>query len=417
MRLTANLPVVTAMHCLAFPAWTCGLNNGLGLTPQMGWSSWNAIGSEVNAAYVKKVTDYFVSSGLQKKGWQYINIDEGWMLGRNATTLEPIPDPHAFPEGMNGLGDYIHSKGFLYGLYSSRGVTQCARPEYRDRCIHTPPNPPIGCEGSQGYEKQDGAWIVSQGADYFKEDSCGGSQDHATAFADYARMRDVLNATGKRVFFSLCGWNPWYAPPDSTLHYLGGASLGNSWRIHGDGKNWTALSGAVNVMATLANYTGPGGWNDPDLLIGPTCNIQGVLCGNTDLQARTQLNLWSVFPAPLLISQDVLTWSAYALETYSNEAVIAINQVCQPSNSTHIAGTTLTVGVFTRMLVGRLVYGCKATTLPCLAPSQTIKADSTIAQTCGVAACRVNGLPLYLSTTGQSTSTSHVMRLALHGFH
>lgn len=44
------------------------------------------------------------------QGWQYINIDEGWMLGRNATTLEPIPDPHAFPEGMNGLGDYIHSK-------------------------------------------------------------------------------------------------------------------------------------------------------------------------------------------------------------------------------------------------------------------------------------------------------------------
>lgn len=35
MRLTANLPVVTAMHCLAFPAWTCGLNNGLGLTPQV----------------------------------------------------------------------------------------------------------------------------------------------------------------------------------------------------------------------------------------------------------------------------------------------------------------------------------------------------------------------------------------------
>eukprot|EP00038_Savillea_parva_P028500 m.65428 g.65428 ORF g.65428 m.65428 type:complete len:474 (+) comp8291_c0_seq1:200-1621(+) len=303
-----------------------GLDNGLGLTPQMGWSSWNAIGSEVNAEYVKKVADYFVRSGLQDKGWRYINVDEGWMLGRNATTLEPIPDHHAFPEGMDGLGAYIHSRGFKYGLYTSRGTTQCARPEYRARCIHTPPNPVSGCEGTQGYEHQDGRWMVVQGADYIKEDSCGGSQDHATAFADYARMRDVLNATGKPVFFSLCGWNPWYAPPDPSLNYTGGASLGNSWRIHGDGKDWTALSGAVNVMASLTEYTGPGGWNDPDLLIGPTCNIQGVPCGNSDSQARTQFNLWSVFPAPLLISQDVLNWSSYALETYSNTAVIAVNQ-------------------------------------------------------------------------------------------
>ena len=33
-----------------------------------------------------------------------------------------------------------------------------------------------------------------------------------------------------------------------------------------------------------------------------------------------------MFPAPLLISQNVLTWSKYALQTYSNPAVIAINQ-------------------------------------------------------------------------------------------
>jgi hypothetical protein len=42
-------------------------------------------------------------------------------------------------------------------------------------------------------------------------DSCGGSQDHATAFADYALFRDALNASKKAVFFSLCGWNDWYA--------------------------------------------------------------------------------------------------------------------------------------------------------------------------------------------------------------
>ena len=45
-----------------------------------------------------------------------------------------------------------------------------------------------------------------------------------------------------------------YAPPDPSIGYAGGASLGNSFRIHGDGKNWAALSDAVNTMAALTKY-------------------------------------------------------------------------------------------------------------------------------------------------------------------
>ena len=94
-----------------------------------------------------------------------MNVDEGWMLGRDPTTLEPVADPTAFPGGMKALGDNIHSLGFLYGLYTSRGVTQCARPEYASRCMHNPPNPAKGCEGTNGYEHTDGTWMVAQGAD------------------------------------------------------------------------------------------------------------------------------------------------------------------------------------------------------------------------------------------------------------
>ena len=129
--------------------------------------------------------------------YEHINVDEGWMLGRNATTLEPVADSKAFPNGMKALGNFLHSKKLKYGLYTSRGEKQCARPEYQNRCLHTPPNPKTGCMGSNGYEKVDGTWLVQQGADYVKEDSCGGSQDHAIAFSDYRKMRDALNATGK----------------------------------------------------------------------------------------------------------------------------------------------------------------------------------------------------------------------------
>ena len=113
-------------------------------------------------------------------------------------------------------------------------------------------------------------------------------------------------------------------------------------------------------MATLTQYNRPGGWNDPDLLIGPWCGIdhnqvrkatavspkdpcatwphekmfvvEQSFCGQSDLQARTQFSLWALFPAPLLISQNMLRWSAFALETYSNEEVYA-SATSSPGNS------------------------------------------------------------------------------------
>jgi hypothetical protein len=78
----------------------------------------------------------------------------------------------------------------------------------------------------------------------------------------------------------------------------------------------------MNTQAGAAAFAGPGGWPDPDLLIGPEVYVGG----QTDKQARAQFSMWCLFPANLLISQNVLKWSAYALETYSNAELIALNQ-------------------------------------------------------------------------------------------
>eukprot|EP00931_Biecheleriopsis_adriatica_P054402 TRINITY_DN32000_c0_g1_i1.p1 TRINITY_DN32000_c0_g1~~TRINITY_DN32000_c0_g1_i1.p1 ORF type:complete len:456 (-),score=61.70 TRINITY_DN32000_c0_g1_i1:46-1413(-) len=314
-----------------------GLDNGLGLTPQMGYSSWNDCGSVVSEDHVKAIAEYMISSGLAAKGYTYVNVDEGWLLGRNSTSLEMIEDRKLFPSGMAALGKFIHDlevpgKGKImkYGLYTSRGVQQCDTTEYRARCLHTPPNPSDRCVGSHGWEVQDAQWMVDAGADYIKEDSCGGDQTHSIAFGDYAKFRDALNKSGTQagrpIFFSLCGWEEWYAPPDPSIGYEGGHTLGNSYRIHGDGSDWNQLSGATNTIAAIGKHSRPGAWADPDLLIGPENKKPMHIGGQTDIQARTQFNLWSVFPAPLLISQNMLTWSDYALQTYSNAKVIAINQ-------------------------------------------------------------------------------------------
>jgi len=175
--------------------------------------------------------------------------------------------------------------------------------------------------GSYGYYKSDMDQMVSWGMDYVKVDSCGGSQTHSVAFQEYGQIRDYLNATGRPVFFSLCGWESWYAPV--------GWSLGNSWRIDGDGDNWGDILNIFDTMSGLSMYASPGGWNDADLLIGTGVGSYGPSRGGwyiTDLQSRTQFSTYAVMSAPLLISADIGNVSAYALETWTNAEVIAVNQ-------------------------------------------------------------------------------------------
>ena len=78
------------------------------------------------------------------------------------------------------------------------------------------------------------------GVDYLKEDSCNAPSDHDTAFQQYGRMRDALNATGRPILFSLCGWSAWYAPV--------GKSLGNSWRIGPDDTDWSGVLKNIDAM-------------------------------------------------------------------------------------------------------------------------------------------------------------------------
>jgi hypothetical protein len=95
----------------------------------------------------------------------------------------------------------------------------------------------------------------------------------------------------------------------------------------------------MNTIAAVSQYSGPGGWSDPDLLIGP----QVYVGGQSDENARAQFTMWSLFPANLLISQNVLAWSEYALETYSNAEAIAINQDPLGSPAFRIVGGDLSV--------------------------------------------------------------------------
>src|SRR3954471_24562700 len=84
--------------------------NGLALTPPMGFNDWNAYGCNVSADLIKQTALAMHDNGMQAAGYDYVNIDDCWMAGRDLARTDParatagrsadghlIPDPAYFP--------------------------------------------------------------------------------------------------------------------------------------------------------------------------------------------------------------------------------------------------------------------------------------------------------------------------------
>ena len=113
----------------------------LGLTPPLGWNSWNCWAGEVSDAKVRAAADAMVQNGLAAHGFQYVNIDDCWAAPRDARG--EIRSNAKFPD-MKALADYVHGKGLKLGIYSSPGPKTCAAsPEPGSTNNRTPtPMPP-----------------------------------------------------------------------------------------------------------------------------------------------------------------------------------------------------------------------------------------------------------------------------------
>lgn len=268
------------------------LNNGLGEKPQMGWNSWNHFACKVNQTVIEQTADAFISLGLDKLGYRYVNVDDCWAKSRDSNGVVQ-PDPTTFPD-FQGMVDYVHSKGLLFGLYSDAGNDTCA-----------------GRPGSLGYEEIDANTYAGWKVDYLKYDNC--HNDLIKPEIRYPVMRDALNKTGHPIFYSMCEWgqdNPATWAP----------LVGNSWRTTGDIKdNWQSMISRADQNDQWAKYAAPGGWNDPDMLeVGNG--------GMTVAEYETHMSLWCLMKAPLLIGCDLTGMSNDTMRILSNTEVIAVNQ-------------------------------------------------------------------------------------------
>ncbi len=277
------------------------LAEGLAPVPPMGWNSWNAFGMDINETVIRKTADLMVSSGLRDAGYVYLNLDDGWQASRDAQGVIQ-PDPALFPSGMKALGDYLHAKGLKFGIYTCAGTQTCG-------------NRP----GSKGHEKQDMATYASWGVDYVKVDWC--NTQGLNSKTQYALFREGIKESGRPMVLSLCNWGvdkPW----------LWGRGTGQLWRTTSDLVScWDCVKdwGGAGILPTLdkqvglESYSGPGGWNDPDML----------QVGNSGLsleESRAHFSLWCILAAPLIAGNNLGAMKPGVREILLNQEVVAVDQ-------------------------------------------------------------------------------------------
>ena len=310
---------VLALISFGFLIQSCGQKsaqgivvNGLALTPPMGWNSWNTFMSGISDTLLRQTADAMVTNGMRDAGYQYINIDDGWAVP-NRVNGHLQPDPVKFPNGFKPVTDYLHSKGFKFGIYSDRGTKTCVQQ----------------APGSHGYETTDAEDFAAWGVDYLKYDNCNPAS-FSIQEGDYRRMRDALAATGRPIVFSICAWKFKKWMPQ----------LGNLWRTTDDiSDNWENIMGIIDTNEKLASYAGPGKWNDPDMLVvgcNGTVDVQNGKSfdmpemadkrGMTDIEYQTHFSMWAVMAAPLIAGNDLRNMPKAVKEILLNKEVIAVDQ-------------------------------------------------------------------------------------------
>jgi alpha-galactosidase len=273
-------------------------DNGLSRTPPMGWNSWNKFAGKVDDAAVRSMADAMVSTGMNKLGYIYINIDDTWQGARDADG-NIVPN-RKFPD-MKALADYVHSKGLKIGIYSSPGPKTCAM-----------------YEGSFGHEVQDARTYASWGIDYLKYDLCSARTIYNSTQDDlqglYQKMGEALQQTHRPIVYSLCQYG------EADVWKWGTRTGGNLWRTTGDIRDeWESMDRIGFSQLEIASYARPGHWNDPDMLE----------IGNGGMNAdeyRTHMSLWALLAAPLMAGNDLRSMTDETKSILMNADVISIDQ-------------------------------------------------------------------------------------------
>ncbi len=296
----------------------------LAATPPMGWNDWAHYQCGFTAQAILSNARALVKTGLAARGYNTVTIDDCWMLKDRNASGNLQADPQRFPQGMKAVAGAIHALGLKFGIYEDAGSATCGR--------FAGSGQPQG--GGKDHFLKDARLFASWGVDYLKLDGCNvyappGSSQEAAYRKAYAAESAALKAVGRPIVFSesapayFQGTPEWY----DVLTWV--RLYGQLWREGSDMANFNAGNpNRSRFRSVLWNYAynlplgrfqKPGNWNDADFIIGGDG-------GMSLAESRSQLALWSMMSAPLILSSDVGKLSPQAIAILGNRAVIAIDQ-------------------------------------------------------------------------------------------
>ena len=382
------------------------LDNGLGLTPALAWSSWNYFNFDINGTLIREIGAALVATGLADLGFRQVNIDAGYLNRNRSATGELVVNPSKFPRGMRALSDDLAQK-YSLGLGVYTDITNRS-------CSDIAPN--VGGPGSLGHYDQDAATLKAWNVSYLKVDMCSVDIgiDPAHQLEHWSALRDALNATGHPIYYSICPHAtvpatgpsaPWatkhvYSPPRS-WNKTTRSGLANSllteftnlfdmwyaphWRSFADPCpgprcNSTGPGGLLTnidamVVMSKPEYSGVGSWADGDML--QVCNYGegGARAGSgnggmTLREYATSLSIWAILASPIIISSDVRRLEAEHPECLAmllgsgeiiaisqdalGKAGVLVHQATNATTSSDSVATTLNIveQIWARSLVG-----------------------------------------------------------------
>jgi len=269
------------------------LSDGLALTPPMGWNSWNRFGPFVSDQLVRETADALIESGMREAGYRYVVIDDAWEGSLRADDGNLEPNLWRFPN-MRALAAYLHDHDLRFGLYTCAGDRTCQ-----------------GYPGSRGREFLDARRFAAWNVDFMKIDWCHTAG--LDARATFTTWSEAIRATRRPIVLSICEWGrnqPWEW----------GGSVGHLWRTsHDIADRWDSVIDILDRQEALAQFAGPGHWNDPDMLeVGNG--------GMTDAEYRAHFSLWAILAAPLMAGNDVRAMSDATRAILTAPEVIAVDQ-------------------------------------------------------------------------------------------
>jgi len=296
----------------------------LAATPPMGWNDWAHYQCGFTAQTILSNAKALVKTGLAADGYNTVTIDDCWMQKTRDAQGNLQVDSGHFPHGMKPIVEAVHGMGLKFGIYEDAGYLTCGG--------FAGSGVPNG--GGKDHFLQDARLFASWGVDYLKLDGCnlyvpkGDSQDAVYRRA-YSAESAALKIVGRPVVFSesapayFQGTPEWYGVLDWVRDY------GQLWREgtdvaifrqkKPDDPRFQSVLWNYSYNLPLGRFQKPGNWNDADFIIGGDR-------GMTLPQTRSQLALWSMMSAPLILSSDLDKLSSQAVAILSNKAVLAVDQ-------------------------------------------------------------------------------------------